>query len=225
MSPDFITTTAMVLALGFGVAFTYFGYAFVTQLTSLVGALGGALLGSALARTVVAPAVGVTSPNLLLVSLVGAIVGSIVGSSIARSTQRLAIVALCFALSSSVAYSMFGNPNFLDPVSVPSFGSGLGSPFFASIIVGGVVGVLVWQFYLPFLAAVTSLLGASILQQFVHHWSDLLPVFQSDVWATLGTNHVLWLLLVGTGVVYQYRRYRRRKSSRNRVRRIHRRLN
>ncbi|MFB9804079.1 hypothetical protein ACFFQF_00625 [Haladaptatus pallidirubidus] len=44
MPLDFITTTAMVLALGFGVAFTYFGYAFVTQLTSLVGALGGALL-------------------------------------------------------------------------------------------------------------------------------------------------------------------------------------
>ncbi|MFB9804078.1 hypothetical protein ACFFQF_00620 [Haladaptatus pallidirubidus] len=146
------------------------------------------------------------------------------GGRLARSAQRLAIVALCFVGTSTIAYSMFGRSNLFDPLSLPSIGSGVVDPFFGSIIVGGIVSVLVWQFYLPFLAVVTSLLGASILQQFVRHWSDLLPVFQSDVWATLGTNHVLWVLLVGTGIVYQYRRYRRRKASRRLLKPIHRRL-
>lgn len=209
MVADFLTTIVVVLAIGFGVSVTYFGYSFVTRLTSLVGGLGGALLGSFVARTLVAPTVGIASPDLILVSLVGAIVGSLVGSRIARSTQRFAVVGLCFAGSSTVAYSMLGKP--MSPV-LPSFGSGLVDPLVGSVIVGGIVGVLVWQFYLPFLAAATSLLGATVLQRLVHHWSDLLPVFQSDVWTTLGTNHVFWLLLVGTGVVYQYRRYRRRKS-------------
>ncbi|WP_435153725.1 hypothetical protein [Haladaptatus sp. DFWS20] len=224
MVTDFLATTLVVLATGFGVAFTYFGYSFVTRLTSLVGGLGGALIGSFVARMLVAPAVGVASPDLLLVSLVGAIVGSLIGGQVARATQRFAIVALCFAVSSMVTYSMLGHPEILHSIFLPSFGSGAVDPLVGSVVVGGIVSVLVWQFYLPFVTVMTSLLGASILQQLARDWSGWLPVFHSDVWTTLGTNHVFWLFLVGTGIVYQYRRYRGRKSRLRIVRPIRRRL-
>ncbi|WP_266077121.1 hypothetical protein [Haladaptatus caseinilyticus] len=224
MVTDLLATTLVVLATGVGVAFTYFGYSFVTRLTSLVGGLGGALAGSFVARTLVAPPVGVASPDVMLVSLVGAIVGSLIGSQVARATQQFAIVALCFALASAVTYSMLGHPSILHSISLPSFGSGIVDPLIGSVVVGGITGVLVWQFYLPFLTVVTSLLGASILQQIVRHWSGLLPVFHSEMWTSLGTSHVLWFLLVGTGIVSQYRRYRHRKSVLRIVRPIRRRL-
>ncbi|WP_458188241.1 hypothetical protein [Haladaptatus sp. NG-WS-4] len=222
MVVDSLTTAVAVLATGLGLAFTYFGYSVVTRLTSLIGGLGGALLGSFVGRTLVAPAAGISAPDVILISLVGALVGSLVGSRIAHSTQRFAIVALSFAVSSAVAYSMLGNTDLLHSVSSLSLGSGALTPVFGSVVVGGIVGILVWQFYLPFLAVGTSFLGASILQRLVRHWSGLLPVFQSDVWTSLGTNPAVWLLLVGSGIVYQYRRYRRSKS-RSRLSRLHRR--
>ncbi|WP_458205081.1 hypothetical protein [Haladaptatus sp. NG-SE-30] len=222
MVVDSLTTVVVILAMGLGVAFTYFGYSVVTRLTSLVGGLGGALLGSFAGRTLVAPTVGFASPNVLLASLVGALVGSLVGSRIAHSTQRFAIVALSFAVSSAVAYSVVGHTDLLHLMPSLSPGSGALTPVVGSVVVGGIVGILVWQFYLPFLAVGTSLLGASILQRLVRHWSGSFPVFQSDVWASLGTNPVVWLLLVGTGIVYQYRRYRRTKSVSRRLQFHHR---
>ncbi|WP_227354495.1 hypothetical protein [Haladaptatus salinisoli] len=210
MVADFPTAAVVVLALGLGLAFTCFGYSFVTRLTSLVGGLAGALLGSFVAQTLVAPAVGVASPDLLLVSLVGALVGSIAGSRVAYSAQRPAIVALCVLLSSSVVYSLLASPD--RPGAIPVSALGSISPVVESALVGGAVGILVWQFYLPFLTVVTSLFGASVLQHLAIHWSSFLPILRSDVWETLGTSYALWLLIVGFGIAVQYRRYRRRRS-------------
>ena len=207
MVPDPITILFVALAVGVGLAFTYFGYSFVTQLTSLVGGLGGALFGSFVARTL-APSVGVAPTNLLLVSLLGALVGGLIGSRVAHSTQRVAIVGMSVLATASVVYSAGG----LGTLPLPTLDGAVG-PVVGSILAAGVVGVLVWKFYIPFLAVVTSLLGATILQRLAIHWSDVLPVFHADVWTTLGTNHLLWLLVVGSGILIQYRRYRPVKSS------------
>ncbi len=217
MVPDFFTTVAVMLAIVVGLAFTYFGYSFVTQLTSLVGGLGGALFGSFAARTL-APGFGVPPHNLLLVSLVGVLIGGFIGSRLARSAQRFAIVGVCVVAAASVAYTSLGSGGGPGAVSIPIL-TGIVSPVVGSIIVAGVVGVLVWQFYLPFLTVVTSLLGATILQQLARHWGDILPVFQANVWTTLGSSELLWLLLVGSGILIQYRRYCRVKSFR-RLRRL-----
>ncbi|EFW92404.1 hypothetical protein ZOD2009_08853 [Haladaptatus paucihalophilus DX253] len=209
MVPDFFTATVVALAVGVGLAFTYFGYSFVTQLTSLVGGLGGALFGSFAARTL-APALGIASPNLLLVSLVGALLGGLIGSRVAHSAQRFAIVGGSALAAASAAYASFGSGG-VETIALPML-DGAADPLVGSLLVGGVTGILVWRFYLPFLTVVTSLLGATILQQLARQWGNVLPVFQADVWAMLGTNEVFWLLLVGSGVLIQYRRHRRLKS-------------
>ncbi|RBI60523.1 hypothetical protein DMJ13_18940 [halophilic archaeon] len=203
---DPFTILFVVLAVGVGLAFTYFGYSFVTQLTSLVGGLGGALFGSFVARTL-APSFGVAPPNLLLVSLLGALIGGLIGSRVAHSTQRVAIVGMSVLATAEVVYS----GGDLGTLSIPTLDGAVG-PVVGSILAAGVVGILVWKFYILFLVVVTSLLGATILQRLAIHWSDVLPVFHADVWMTIGTNHLLWLLIVGSGILIQYRRHRQVKS-------------
>ncbi len=214
---DSFTTLAVALAVVVGLAFTYFGYSFVTQLTSLVGGLGGALFGSFAARTL-APGFGIAPHDMLLVSLVGVLVGGYIGSRLARSAQRFAIVGVCVIAAASVAYSSFSGGGELGGLSVPLL-TGAVDPVVGSLFVAAVVGILVWQFYLPFLTVVTSLLGATILQELARQWGDILPVFHANVWSTLGSNEVLWLLLVGSGILIQYRRYRKVGSYR-RLRRL-----
>ena len=217
MVPHSFTTIAVVLAIVVGLAFTYFGYSFVTQLTSLVGGLAGALFGSFTAR-ILAPGFGVPAHDLLLVSLLGIFIGGYFGSLLARTAQRFAIVGVCIVAAAVVTYSSLSLGNGPGAVSIPML-TGIVSPLVGSILVAGVVGILVWQFYLPFLTVVTSLLGATILQQLARHWGNILPVFQAHVWTTLGSNKILWLLFVGSGILIQYRRYHRVKSYR-RLRRL-----
>ncbi|WP_231183350.1 hypothetical protein [Haladaptatus sp. DYF46] len=209
MVPDPFTTAVVVFAVGIGLAFTYFGYSFVTQLTSLVGGLGGALFGSFAARTL-APSFGIASPDLLVVSLVGVLIGGFIGSRIAYSAQRFVIIGVTVITAASVAYSSFGSGG-MESIAIPML-NGAVDPVVGSLAAAAVVGILVWRFYLPFLTIVTSLFGATILQRLARQWGTVLPVFHADVWTTLGTNEVLWLILVGSGIVIQYRRYRRTKS-------------
>ncbi|WP_227376349.1 hypothetical protein [Haladaptatus halobius] len=209
MVTDLLTTSIVVLAIGIGVAFTYFGYSFVTRFTSLLGGLGGALVGSFAARLFISFTFGTPSAlDLLLVSFGGAIVGGIVGSYVALSLQRVAIIGTSFIISSSLLYWLMTHPKQTGTIPSLSLISESFHPLITSILFGGLVSILVWKFYFLFLAGATSLLGASLLQQFALHWSTLLPIFQDNTWTTLGTSQVLWLLLLGSGIIVQYRRYR-----------------
>ncbi len=211
MVPNSLTIALAVLTLGIGLGFTYFGYTAVTRLTSLVGGLGGAFLGSLVARQFVAPAFATGSQNLLVLSLVGVVVGGLFGSWFGRSVQRLAIATLSVAVSGALVYSAVSSPGVGTTLG-SSLGLGSVNPLIASLVASVVVGILVWQFYLPFLGVVTSLFGAAVLQFAARTWANALPVLHPDLWATLGTNHLVWILLVGSGVALQYRRYRAARS-------------
>lgn len=209
MVPDLLTTSIVVLAIGIGVFFTYFGYSFVTRLTSLFGGLGGALIGSFAARLFISSTFGAAAPfELILVSLTGAFFGGIIGSYVARSLQQVATIATCFVISSSLLYWVLTHPDQLGMILSQSLLPNSVSPAVIAMLFGGVVSIFIWKFYFLFLVSATSLVGASLLQQFALHWSTLLPIFQSETWTTLGTNVLLWLLLIGSGIVVQYRRYR-----------------
>ncbi len=209
MVTDPLTTIVVILAIGIGVTFTYFGYSFVTRLTSLFGGLGGALAGSFVAQHFLPSTFGTTAAfDLVLISFGGAIVGGIVGSYVARSLQRVAIIVACFTISSSIFYWLLTHSEQFGSIPGLSLFTNPFPPLAASVLFGGFVGLLVWKFYFLFLVGATSLVGASLLQQFALHWSTQLPVFQGDTWTTLGTNFVFLLLLIGSGIVVQYRRYR-----------------
>lgn len=209
MVPAFPTTGVIALATGVGILFTYFGYSFVTRLTSLFGGLGGALAGSVTARLLFpSPVVTAANFDIGLVSLCGALVGGLVGSYMARSLQQVAIAASCFVFGSLFLYWGLTHPEQARAISGIAPILDVASPVTFAVLFGGTVGLLVWKYYFLFTVGITSLLGASLLHQLLRQWSALLPLFHTETWTMLGTNPVLWLVLAGTGIFVQYRRYR-----------------
>jgi len=223
MSLPLTTTGLAVLTIGLGLALLYFGYSVVTQFTSLVGGLVGALVGGAAAQTLAGPVLAAGPLGLLLVAVVGAVLGAILGSWLARAAQRFAVVAGCALAVWTLAYATLSAGELTVPAltktggwwTVPTLAAASGGwtvPLVGSLLVGAVGAVLAWRFYLPFLGVVTSALGAGALQWGVRHWSGLLPVLRPETWTFLGANAVVWMLLAGSGAAVQYRRYRAVRS-------------